>query len=664
MSSEVTRESAFAATVRASVRDLAWVAPVIAGLLVVYLPGLGNALVFDDSFLTEGLFAEYGSVWPLRVRELSYGSFVWLHALFGDGWWKQRLVNLAIHAAVALALWALYREILPRVALDDSPSPSGSRSLRSAALGFAVGFFALNPVAVYAVAYLIQRSILLATLFVVLALWLFARGLSRGRPWLFAPTLACYALAVASKEHAVLAPLAALPLYILLARPRARRLLGVSLAGLVLIGLAAALLFQRYGNILGKPFDEYSRVYLDQLGRLDPGAPSHAYALSILNEAWLFFRYGFVWFVPYAGWMSIDLRPAFPLSWATFPQALGIVGYVALLAGGFAAVIRYRDWRALAGLSVLLPALLFGTEFATVWVQDPFVLYRSYLWAIGVPGLVFLVVYGLSPRAILALGMAVGSLLAWQGLDRVVSLDGPIEAWSDAIAKLPDDPRAVGRWFPYLNRGSAYVDRDEFDLALRDFEVSSRLGDLGMGEFNRGAILSARGRHAEALAAFDASERQGYSMYNLPFQRGLALAATGRPAEALAQFEATRAMDPPSPTRELVLLQIGRIALQVGRPGEAVEALEALARIAPGNREARYLLGMAYVMKGAPGSALPVLDRLLMEQPSALGFYARAVANYRLGRKAAALSDIQNAIRLSPRDANLQQWREKILAMP
>jgi hypothetical protein len=26
-------------------------------------------------------------------------------------------------------------------------------------------------------------------------------------------------------------------------------------------------------------------------------------------------------------------------------------------------------------------ALMFGTEFGTVWIQDPFVLYRGYLWA-------------------------------------------------------------------------------------------------------------------------------------------------------------------------------------------------------------------------------------------------------------------------------------------
>ncbi|HXS54466.1 MAG TPA: hypothetical protein VN782_18150, partial [Usitatibacter sp.] len=138
-------------------RDLLWLPVVAAALLVVYLPGLGNALVYDDSYLTSGLFSDYGRLLPLHVRELSYGSFVWLQALFGEGWWKQRLFNLAIHVAVVGALWALYRELLRHVVAGHDEAPDTPRG-RSSALALGVGFFALNPVAVYAVAYLIQRS--------------------------------------------------------------------------------------------------------------------------------------------------------------------------------------------------------------------------------------------------------------------------------------------------------------------------------------------------------------------------------------------------------------------------------------------------------------------------------------------------------------------------
>ncbi len=109
---------------------------------------------------------------------------MWVQWLAGEGWWKQRLVNLAIHIGTyVVALWGLYREIL-RVIVPpvEEGAAAGAPPVsyhRSAALGIAIGFFALNPVAVYGVGYLIQRSILLATFFVVLGLFFFSGARSR-----------------------------------------------------------------------------------------------------------------------------------------------------------------------------------------------------------------------------------------------------------------------------------------------------------------------------------------------------------------------------------------------------------------------------------------------------------------------------------------------------
>ena len=123
------------------------------------------------------------------------------------------------------------------------------------AMPIAIGFFALNPAAVYAVGYLVQRSILLATFFVVLGLWLFARAAGGGRRWLYAAALVAYALAVLSKEHAVLAPLVAIPVYIVVARPDRARFVKVMVAAGAIIALAATGLFLRYGDVIGTPFE-------------------------------------------------------------------------------------------------------------------------------------------------------------------------------------------------------------------------------------------------------------------------------------------------------------------------------------------------------------------------------------------------------------------------
>jgi tetratricopeptide (TPR) repeat protein len=648
-------------------RDLLCLGAIAAGLLAIYLPGLGNPLVFDDAYLAEKLRSEHGTL-RLQVRMLSYGSFVWIADLLGDGWGKQRVFNLLLHFGVVVALAGLYREIL-RAIEPPSPAPASPSSERpgldqSPAFWVAIGCFAFNPVAVYGTAYLIQRSILMATLFVVAGLWLFARGLRLRQPLLLGIAVVSYGLAMLSKEHSVLAPLAAVPLYILVARPGARRLAVLGAAGTVLVAAAGYALLQAFGNILGKPFDETSQVYLEQLAQLNPDAGRLAYPLSVMNQAYLFFQYGLRWFLPLTDWMSIQMRPPFPVSWLTFPHVLGLAGYAAAIIAGFWAVVRFRDWRALAGISVLFPALLFATEFALVWVQDPFVLYRSYLWAIGVPGLAFILLHGWSTRATGIFAAFLAAILGFQAFDRVMSLSSPERVYTDAIDKLPDDPRAVGRWYPYLNRGNVHFDKNRFDLAIRDFESSSALGDKGLGAFNIGSIRLLEGKAAEAVQAFDRAEREGYRLANLPFQRGQALLALGKSAEAATQLEAALAMNPTDQDRAGILAYLGRARMQLGRFAEAIQPLDELVRSDPNHAEGRYMLGMAHITTGDNAKALETLDPLFRQNPQPGAFYARALAYYGLKRKAEALADIDTAIQRGLDNPNVRQWQAKIRALP
>src|ERR1035437_5472027 len=66
-----------------------------AGIAILYAFGINNQLVFDDARLADGtIFGQYGSLLELKARLLSYGSFVWLQGILGDGWWKQRIFNI------------------------------------------------------------------------------------------------------------------------------------------------------------------------------------------------------------------------------------------------------------------------------------------------------------------------------------------------------------------------------------------------------------------------------------------------------------------------------------------------------------------------------------------------------------------------------------------
>ena len=73
--------------------------------------------------------------------------------------------------------------------------------------------------------------------------------------------------------------------------------------------------------------------------------------------------------------------------------------------------------------------------------------------------------------------------------------------------------------------------------------------------------------------------------------------------------------------------------------------------------------GMAFVMQREFVRGKAILDRLIAEDNAPLAYYARAVANHGLGLKAEAQSDIDNAARLAPADANIREWQGRIRGM-
>jgi tetratricopeptide (TPR) repeat protein len=179
-----------------------------------------------------------------------------------------------------------------------------------------------------------------------------------------------------------------------------------------------------------------------------------------------------------------------------------------------------------------------------------------------------------------------------------------------------------------------------------------------------GAVFAATGHHPQALVAFDRAEQAGYDLYNLPFQRGLSLLALNRPEEAYKAFEVAYARHPPSPTREALLLNMGRTALQLGRKNDAVFLLTQLVKVQPRSPEVRYLYAMSLIGIDQHEGARQILDGLVREGGKAPAYYARAIANYGLNRKQDALSDIDTAIRLGPDSPVLHEWQAKIRAMP
>ena len=278
----------------------------------VYATGLHNALIFDDARLTDGTVVQgYGGAAAFNWRRwLSYSSFIWL-GLDGEVFTAQRVFNLLLHLGVCASVFALFAQLVQLLPLNGQDEEE-ARARRRAAVLVGVVVFALNPVAVYAVGYLIQRSIVMATGFAVLSCACLVRGLlMRGAvawAW-YAGALLAGALAVLSKEHALMLPLMAVVLYVYVRRPSAKHMAVMSSLGVVALAVCAALMWKALGNIVGAAtMDDTSEAYLAQLNALHPGFAQQAYALSLINQAALFFVYGALWLLPNPGWMAMDLR--------------------------------------------------------------------------------------------------------------------------------------------------------------------------------------------------------------------------------------------------------------------------------------------------------------------------------------------------------------------
>ena len=650
---------------------------VLAAVLAIYLPGWNHELLFDDLRLTDGaIFGNYGSLLTFKQRMLSYGSFIWVDLLAGPGWWKQRLVNVGLHLATVAALYALVRELLERTRFpEEFESQPHFGMSRQAAVQVGVALFAVNPMAVYAVAYLVQRSIVMATLFSVLACWCFVRGLSgRGVAW-YGLALLSYVAAVLSKEHAVMVAAMAVPLYIHVRRPSWKTVATIAGASTALIAVAAVVFFGIYGDLIGKLFDQRSLDFAQQLERLSPGITQRMYPLSILNEAALFFAYGFLWFAPNVMWMSVDMRPAFPLSYLAFPQVLGIVGYVGLWIAALWAVLRRRGALSLAGVALMFPLLLYATEFATVWVQDPFVLYRSYLWAVAVPVVVAIVLTGFQPKTIYVIGCAIGLVFTVLAFERVQSLRDDHTAWGDAAEKidLKAPANAVGRWRPFLNLGAYHLDRGSLGEAQRSFATAEALGSLhGSARFNQGVALQQQKKHALALTTFAEAEKQGFKDLPLYYHRGESAFALGQFALAFDSFSQGLTSVAEGVTgkemdrmREAMRMRRAEAAIGAGRYDDAIGDFNALLKASPQNRRLALGLGMALVGKGDTQAAIAQFDQIIASTPNAAAaYYGRAMAHNTAKRRDDSLKDLDRAIALDPRNAQYQQVRAQLAAPP
>ncbi|MGH8668690.1 MAG: tetratricopeptide repeat protein [Burkholderiales bacterium] len=498
-----------------------WPCALVALAAALYLPFLGSPLVFDDRFFFSGRnFARYATTpFGLELRLPGYFTLAFVEVVAARIE-AHRLVSLALHACVALALYKLVADLL-RHAAPASPA-------RLAAFGVAAAF-ALHPVAVYGAGYLIQRTGMLATLFSLLSLVFFFRGLRERRLADAATAALMYSIAVLSKETAVLVPAAALAgLYFL--RPDRKLTFRYSAAYLAACVPAALLAVLLVKGKIGSAYEPDFAVVAAQVGAVESGSP---WLLSATTQLELFFRYLGLWLWPHTGGMSIDIRVELG------PDGLALKLAAFLAYAGACAFLLSRGGRAaMAGFGLLYVWLLYLVELTTVRFADPFVLYRSYLWA---PGLAVALAASLSllPARITMVALLLGlPMLAVQAHDRLQSFSSGLALWQDAAAKLPAQPVPGGsRTLYQLGREYFYGGDTDKAIATADRCIAEYPSTYDC-YFARAAIHVELEQYGAALPfiarAAELRPESGSARHLL----GFALESLGRLEEAKAQYRA------------------------------------------------------------------------------------------------------------------------------
>lgn len=494
-------------------------------------------------------------------------------SLFGPDPGAQHLVNLTLHAAAAVFLYAF---------LCASTGRPG-RSMAVAAL------FALHPLHVESVAWISERKDVLSTLFWFAALVQYQRWTRRPGPGGRLATLGLFLLGLLCKPMLVTFPATLLlvdvwPLGRLRSfdprDPATRRLLLEKVPFL----------------LLSLPFVGLALV-----------AQGHSGAVVSLQGIPAVVRLGQAALaaVTYLGQMLWPVRLAvfYPYP-ATRPPAWAVAAAAAVLLAITAAVLqrRHRQPYLLAGwawyLVTLLPVIglvqIGSQAHADRYTYVPLVgVFTALCWALA-----DLAERGRLPRALTA-GAAATVVLVLAAATHLQA-----RHWRDSEALFRRAAAAVeGNAWAHENLGHVLLQQGRLQAAAQELRTALALApDSWRGHLLLIDALTRLGLHEEALYGIERARRLRPEAALLDYYRAGLLVACGRRAEAVPALQRVLQSRPgqvhadPRLAQEALFesrMLLGRTLLDLGRPGEAVAPFAAALVQRPGSEPARQGLAEA-----------------------------------------------------------------------
>ncbi|MBL9199231.1 MAG: tetratricopeptide repeat protein [Opitutaceae bacterium] len=536
--------------------------------------------------------------------------------------------NVLLHAAAAWLLFGVLRRTLRRAALGATATP----------VAFAVVLvWAAHPLQTESVACVIQRTELLAGIFLLLTLYAFARGLDepQRRRWPVAAVAAC-ALGMASKEIMVVAPV----LVLLYDRAFAagsfaeawkrRRGWHLALAAtwLVLLGLLIGMGGTRgaaAGLGLGVPWWAYALRQCEAIpAYLGLAVWPHPLVLDYGTEV---VRDPLQVLAP--GLLLLGLVVATLIALARWPRA------------GFAAF---------AGFAILAPS-----SSVVPLVTQTMAEHRMYLPLAAVVALAVLAAQRLvGARAVLWVSPALGLALAAMSGARVRLMQDELAIWADTIAKRPGNARARASYALALSgvgRSAEAVPHFRRALAMEPGSPHT--------EINLGTALFELRDYAGAAASFRRAVALDPKLAIAHTNLGAALLELGDAPGALAAHEAALALDP----RHLnAHRNAARTLFLLGRFADAARHYAEIVAREPGHAGEHYNLGLALARAGELSRAREHFGTALRLRPDPAAFLAYARFLAEAGQIGEARGAVENALKLRPDFPEALRERERLNA--
>jgi protein O-mannosyl-transferase len=575
-------------------RALIFAVVLVAVTILAYRPAWHGGFLWDDDAYVinnELLTAPHGwlRIWfsldsPSQYFPLTYSTFRIEHALWGLNTTGYHWVNLLLHVANALLVWA----VLARLGVPGS--------------WLAAAMFALHPVQVESVAWITERKNVLMGFFFLLTLltWIAFLDDCTRRQWiLYCLALIFYALALSAKATACTLPAALFLILWLQKKPITIRRL-TQILPFIVLGIGMGLLavwWERYHQ-------GTNRDVFTFLGPIERG-------LVASRAVWFYLSKIF--------WPS-NLTFIYP-RWNISPSHL--VDYIWLVAA-IAICVAIYVLRRYVGRSVEVAAAFFVATLTPVlgfimlftfrytFVADHY----QYLACIGPISLASAGIVSLSDkftqsRAVIvsAALLIVASLgiLTW----RQAATYSDIETlWRTTLAKNPEC------WMAHTNLGLVLLQQGKIDDGIAHYRSALQMQPGSWdAEYNLGTALLGKGQVDEAILHCEKAVRMRPTDPDALVSLGNALFQKGRIDEAIAHYQKAMMLHP---DHFLARYSLGHALLEKGELDGAIQVCRSALLLRPSDEDCHTTLAIALEEKGNGAEAMQHYQKALELAPTSI----------------------------------------------